>query len=77
MATAAEVESRFEEFLEQAQHEPVMVEQTGRKHVVMISHEKFECLQAIEDQQWALAAAEAQKSGYLGTEESMKLLIRA
>ncbi len=76
MATATEVKNRFGEFMEKARHTPVTVEKTGRKYVVMISHEEFERLQALEDRQWALAAAEAQKSGYLSTEESMELLTR-
>ncbi len=76
MATATEVKNHFGEFLEKARHSPVMVEKTGRKYVVMVSHEEYERLQAIEDRQWALAAAEAQKSGYIGVEESMKLLTR-
>ena len=32
--------------------------------------------QALEDEAWALAAAEAEKSGYIGTEEAMRLLRR-
>ena len=76
MATATEVESRFEEFLEKARHEPVMGEQVKRQCVVMISHEEFERLQAIEDRLWALAAEEAEKSGYIGTKESLNLLTR-
>ncbi len=76
MATATEVKNRFGEFMEKARHEPITVEKTGRKYVVMMSHEEFERLQALEDQHWAVAAAEAQKSGYIGTEESMKLLTR-
>ncbi len=77
MATATEVKNRFGEFIEKARHEPVTVEKTGRKYVVIISHEEFERLQALEDHQWALAAAEAEKSGFLGPEESIKLLTQA
>ena len=76
MATATEVKNRFGEYLEKARHQPVTVEKTGRKYVVMVSHEEYERLQAIEDQQWAMAAEEAQKSGYIGTEEAMRLLTR-
>ena len=76
MASATEVKNRFGEFMEKARHEPITVEKTGRKYVVMLSHEEYERLQALEDQQWAMAAAEAQKSGYIGTEETMKLLTR-
>lgn len=77
MATATEVKNRFGEFMEKARHAPVTVEKTGRKYVVMMSHEEFERLQAIEDQQWALAAEQAEKSGFLGLEESMKILMQA
>ena len=76
MASATEVKNRFGEYLEKARHAPVTVEKTGRKYVVMVSHEEYERLQAIEDQQWAMAAAEAEKSGFIGTEEAMKLLTR-
>ena len=76
MATATEVKNRFGEYLEKARHAPVTVEKTGRKYVVMVSHEEYERLQAIEDRQWAMAAAEAEKSGFIGTEEAMKLLTR-
>ncbi len=77
MATATEVKNRFGEFMEKARHEPITVEKTGRKYVVMMSHEEFERLQAIEDRQWALAAVEAEKSGFLGPEDSMKILMQA
>ena len=76
MASATEVKNRFGEFMEKARHEPVMVEKTGRKYVVMVNHEEFERLQALEDQHWAMAAAEAEKSGFIGQEETMKLLTR-
>lgn len=76
MATATEVKNRFGEYLEKARHAPVTVEKTGRKYVVMVSYEEYERLQAIEDRQRAMAAEEAQKSGYIGTEETMKLLTR-
>ncbi len=76
MPTATEVKNHFGEFIEKARHAPVTVEKTGRKYVVIVSHEEFERLQALEDRQWILAAEEAQKSGYIGTEETMKVLTR-
>lgn len=76
MATATEVKNRFGEYLEKARHQPVIVEKTGRKYAVIVSYEEYERLQAIEDQQWGMAAAEAEKSGFIGTEEAMKLLMR-
>jgi len=76
MATATEVKNRFGEYLEKARHQPVIVEKTGRKYAVIVSYEEYERLQAIEDRQWALTAEEARKSGYVGTEETMKVLTR-
>ena len=76
MASATEVKNRFGEYLEKAQHQPVTVEKTGRKYAVIVSHEEYERLQEIEDQVWGRAAAEAEKSGFLSTEETMKLLNR-
>ena len=73
-ATATEVKNRFGEFLEKARHEPVMVKKTGRNYVVMLNHTEFERLQALEDHAWGTAAMEAEKSGFIGTEETMKLL---
>lgn len=76
MASATEVKNRFGEFMEKARHTPVTVEKTGRKYVVMMNHEEFERLQALEDRYWAMAAAEAEKSGYIGQEETMKILTK-
>lgn len=76
MATATEVKNRFGEFMEKARHEPVTVEKTGRKYVVMLHHEEFERLQALEDHYWGKAAEEAEKSGFIGQEETMKLLTK-
>ena len=74
MASAREVEERFSEFTEQARHEPVMVEKMGRQYVVMVNYEEFERPQVPEDRCWAAAAAEAEKSGFIGHGEAIKLL---
>lgn len=73
MASAREVEERFSEFTEQARHEPVMVEKMGRQYVVMVNYEEFERPQVPGDRCWA-AAAEAEKSGFTGHEETTELL---
>lgn len=72
MASAREVEERFSEFTEQARHEPVMVEKMGRQYVVMVNYEEFERPQVPEDRCWP--AAEAEKSGFIGHEETTELL---
>jgi antitoxin Phd len=73
-ATATEVKNRFGEFMERAQREPVTVEKTGRSYVVLISHEEFQRLRALEDAYWAALAAQAEQNGYIGSDAAMALL---
>ena len=40
----------------------------------MLNYDDYERLQALDDYRWGMAAGEAQKSGYIGTEAAMKLL---
>jgi len=74
IATATDVKNRFGEFMDKAQREPVTVEKTGRKYAVLIGYEEYERLLALEDAFWGAKAAEAEKSGFVGTEAAMKLL---
>lgn len=50
MASAKGVEDHFDVFMEKARQEPVTVEEAGREHVVMMNHQRFEHLRALEDQ---------------------------
>lgn len=68
-ATATEVKDRFDEFMDRAQREPVTVEKSGRSYAVLLGHDEFErlqALQALEDAHRAARAIEAEKSGYVG-----------
>ena len=73
-ATATEVKNKFGNFYEIAMNEPVIVEKTGRKAIVLISFEEYERLTLIEDAYWAKKAAKAEAEGYAGQEESMAFL---
>jgi len=73
-ATVAEFESRFEEFMEKARQEPVIIEKNGRGYVVLVSVDEFERLQAIDDFVWATRAQEAEESGFIGSDKAMALL---
>ncbi len=73
-ATATEVKNRFGEFMDKAQREPVTVEKTGRSYAVLIGFDEYQRLLALEDANWGERAAEAEKSGYVGTEAAQKLL---
>jgi antitoxin Phd len=73
-ATATEVKNRFGEFMDKAQREPVTVEKTGRSYVVLLSHEEYERLRALEDAYWGMLATRAEESGFVGSEAAMALL---
>lgn len=70
-ATATEVKNKFGKFSDIARNEPVIVEKTGRKSIVLIAFEEYERLTQIENAYWAEMAARAEVNGYVGSEESM------
>jgi len=74
VANATEVKTRFGEFMDKAQKEPVEIEKTGRKFAVILGYDEYQRLLALEDAYWGARAREAEKSGFIGTEESMRLL---
>ena len=69
-ATATEVKNKFGKFSDIARNEPVIVEKTGCKTIVLIAFEEYERLTQIEDAYWAEMAARAEKEGYVGSEKS-------
>jgi len=71
---ATEVKNHFGEYLEEALSEPVVIEKTGRPVAVMLSMKEYERLIALEDAYWAVKALKAEKTGYIGQKESMKIL---
>lgn len=73
-ATATEVKNKFGEFSDIARNEPVIVEKTGRKAIVLVAFEEYERLTQIEDAYWAEKAARAEADGYVGSEESMAFI---
>jgi len=74
--TATEVNHRFGELMDRAQHEPVMVEKTGRICVVLISYEEYERLRSVEDAYWVAKAVQAEQSGHVGSDAAIKFLKR-
>ncbi|MEA3360752.1 MAG: type II toxin-antitoxin system prevent-host-death family antitoxin [Thermodesulfobacteriota bacterium] len=73
-ATATEVKNKFGKFSDIARNEPVIVEKTGRKVVVLIAFEEYERLTQIEDAYWGEKAVRAEADGYVGSEESMAFI---
>ena len=73
-ATATELKNQFGKFSDIARNEPVIVEKTGRKTIVLISFEEYERLTQIEDTYWAEKASKAEADGYVGPEEAMAFM---
>ena len=71
---AKEAKQSFGQLLDDVQREPVRIERNGRPVAVVISAADFERFEAMEDAHWGRLAEEAAKEGYLGVEESERLL---
>ncbi len=71
---AKQAKQSFGQLLDDAQREPVRIERNGRPVAVVISAAEFERFEALEDAYWGRLAEEAEKEGYLGAEESERLL---
>ncbi|MBI5438924.1 MAG: type II toxin-antitoxin system Phd/YefM family antitoxin [Nitrosomonadales bacterium] len=74
-ATATEVKTKFGEYLDIAQKEPVLIEKSGRNVAVMVSMEEYKLLQALEDRYWGERALKARKRGMVGHDEAMKTIM--
>ncbi|ACB50574.1 hypothetical protein cce_1224 [Crocosphaera subtropica ATCC 51142] len=71
---ASDAKNRFGEMLDLARREPVHITKKGRNVAVVLSTEEFERLSELEDQLLAMKAKEAKEEGFIGIQESEKLL---
>ena len=72
--TAKEAKQSFGRLLDAAQREPVAITKNGREVAILLSKEDYERLEGLEDAYWGRMAQAAEKEGYVGVEESEKLL---
>jgi prevent-host-death family protein len=72
--TSKEAKERFGVVIDAARREPVTVTRHKRKWVVIMSAERYEELEALEDAYWVARAEAGEKSGYLSVEESEAFL---
>ena len=72
--SASDAKNNFGELLEEARKNPIKIERNGRPVAVVVSHEDYERLEAMEDAWWGKQAEEALKEGSLGVEASEKFL---
>jgi antitoxin Phd len=74
--TSKDAQNKFGQLIDAAQREPVVITRRDRRVAVVMSSERYEELEALEDAFWAARAREAAKSGFLGPEESMEFIQR-
>lgn len=72
--SASDAKNKFGELLELTRKNPVKIERNGRPVAVVISHEEFERMEAMEDAWWAKQAEEASKEGFLDQKQSENFL---
>lgn len=68
--TSKEAKEKFGVVMDQARTQDVTITKHSRPSVVVMSIERYNQLEALEEAMWALKAKQAEKNGYLGTEAS-------
>ena len=74
--TSKEAKEKFGILMDTARREPVTITKRGRPSVMVLSIERFEELEALEDAIWAARADEAAKGGFLSAEDTAKFIQR-
>jgi prevent-host-death family protein len=72
--SAKEAKDGFGALLDAAQREPVTITKKGRAVAVVLSRDDYARLEALEDAHWGEQARAAAKEGFVGADESQKLL---
>jgi antitoxin Phd len=72
--TSKEAQNHFGELIDTAQREPVVINRRGRPVVVVLSNERYQALEELEDAVWTARARHAAESGFVGPEESMDFI---
>ncbi len=74
--TATEFKRKLGQYMDAAERGPVVIKKSGRVKSVLISSQLYENFLAMEDAYWAQQAKQAEAGGYLGEDETEKLLKR-
>ena len=72
--TATELKTKTGQVLDRAKKEPVVVQSHGRNTAVLLDYEEYELLRRMEDAYWTERALEGERSGFLGAEETERLI---
>jgi prevent-host-death family protein len=74
--TATEFKQKLGQYLDASERGPVIIKKSGRVKSVLISKQLYERFLTMEDAYWAQQAKLAEAGGYLGEDETEKLLKR-
>jgi len=72
--SSTELKSGLEQYIEIAENDPVLVEESGKIRSVLISYNMYKRFSKLEDIYWAEQAKKAESEGYLGYEASEDVL---
>ena len=72
--TSKDAQNRFGQLIDTAQREPVSITRHDRPVAVIMSVQRYEELEAIEDAIWLARAKEAEKSGFLSVEATEEFI---
>jgi prevent-host-death family protein len=72
--SASDAKQKFGQIIDAARTAPVVINKSGKPSVVMISFERFEELQAMEDAYWIAQAEASLASGFFGAEKTAEAL---
>jgi prevent-host-death family protein len=79
--TASDARRRFGRLLKTVQREPVTITKNGRAAAMMLSVSDKELIAAVEgfleERYWGERIAEAERGGYIGAQESNRILSEA
>lgn len=79
--TASDARRRFGRLLETVQREPVTITKSGRAAAMLIATSDNELISAIEgfleERYWVERISEAERGGYIGAQESKRILSEA
>lgn len=74
--TATDAKNNLGRIIDAALREPVIIERSGRKAVVMMSYEDYEEIQVLIDRAWGDKASRAEDGGFVGADRSSELITR-
>ncbi len=72
--TATEAKNRLGQCLDSARVEPMGITKNRRLAYVVLSHQEYERLTAVEDAHWAARAQAAEAEGYVGADAAAALI---